>query len=78
MDNTNEPAAGVWRDAKTQRIRPSEGRYWSALWLVELRVLDITIYRVCRFSTKTGRMVPLLENDEIPMDQVTRYARINT
>lgn len=77
MIQNNEPAAGVWRDARTQEIRPEECTI-AQIWLILLRRQHNgpTIIRVAAYAEATKEF--FWEQGDCNWDQVIRYARINT
>jgi len=78
MDNTNEPAAGVWRDARTQEIREPFG----TPFLLETDIGDHDDFIVGVWSVDNRGYDPgvfISEKNLITrMSDIVRYARINT
>lgn len=75
--NTTEPAAGVWRDARTQEIGADEAH--ECLWLV--MTIGTPLTGIATYDIEQNEF-KFWENGKItgdvPMDMVIRYARINS
>lgn len=75
MDQT-QPAAGVWRDARTQRIRKEENMNGNVQWLIEMRTGPNRYVTTWYHESGAGFVMPDLSI--AGYERIIRYSRINT